>query len=164
MKKDKMKKKMMGYNAGGLQMVEKDGKKVPFYAADGKGKMMMGGKVMGYKHGGAHLTTSSTTARSGPTPNAEGLAREKKISNELDADMAAFKKRAAARKAKKAGKAKEPGKSNMAGGMIKKKMMGGGKVMGYKHGGKHGGKTSMPRGCGVATRQRPAKMVVMKGS
>ena len=29
MKKDKMKKKMMGYNAGGLQMVEKDGKKVP---------------------------------------------------------------------------------------------------------------------------------------
>lgn len=237
MKKDKMKKKMMGYKAGGLQMVEKDGKKVPFYAADGKGKMMMGGKVMGYRHGGAHLTTSSTTARSGPTPNAEGLKREAEVSNELDADMAAFKKRAAARKAKKAGKkmmsggkvmgykegdmvkaAKEKVKKGktkrlqfgggpkgdkgfgselprllgfdydgagisdedmaknsadlkkaqkqkqkqkkMAGGMMKKKMMGGGKVMGYKH----GGKTSMPRGCGVATRQRPAKMVVMKGS
>ena len=26
-------------------MVEKDGKKVPFYAADGKGKMKYGGKV-----------------------------------------------------------------------------------------------------------------------
>ena len=35
-----------GYKAGGkLQMVEKGGKKVPFYAADGKGKMKSGGKV-----------------------------------------------------------------------------------------------------------------------
>jgi hypothetical protein len=41
-----------GYKAGGLTMVEKDGEKVPFYAADGKGKMNMGGKVMGYKKGG----------------------------------------------------------------------------------------------------------------
>lgn len=37
---------------GKLDMVEKDGKKVPFYAADGKGKMAMGGKVKGYKAGG----------------------------------------------------------------------------------------------------------------
>ena len=28
-----------------LKMVEKDGKKVPFFAADGKGKMMGGGMV-----------------------------------------------------------------------------------------------------------------------
>jgi len=41
-----------GYKAGGMAMVEKDGKKVPFYAADGKGKMAMGGKVKGYKAGG----------------------------------------------------------------------------------------------------------------
>lgn len=42
-----------GYKAGGsLPMVEKGGKKVPFYAADGKGKMAMGGKVKGYKAGG----------------------------------------------------------------------------------------------------------------
>jgi len=34
------------YKAGGkLEMVEKGGKKVPFYAADGKGKMQEGGKV-----------------------------------------------------------------------------------------------------------------------
>jgi len=33
-------------------MVEKGGKKVPFYAADGVGKMAMGGKVKGYKAGG----------------------------------------------------------------------------------------------------------------
>lgn len=37
---------------GSLEMVEKGGKKVPFYAADGKGKMAMGGKVKGYKAGG----------------------------------------------------------------------------------------------------------------
>ena len=37
-----MKKK--GYAAGGLKMVKnKDGKMVPFYAADGKGKMANGG-------------------------------------------------------------------------------------------------------------------------
>ncbi len=30
---------------GKLKMVEKDGKRVPFYAADGKGKMGHGGRV-----------------------------------------------------------------------------------------------------------------------
>lgn len=37
------KKKSSGYNKGGLPMVMKDGKKVPAYAADGVGKMNMGG-------------------------------------------------------------------------------------------------------------------------
>jgi hypothetical protein len=32
-----------GYAAGGMPMVEKDGKKVPAFAADGKGKMAKGG-------------------------------------------------------------------------------------------------------------------------
>lgn len=44
-----------GYKVGGkLPMVEKDGQKVPFYAADGKGKMARGGKVngTGFKKGG----------------------------------------------------------------------------------------------------------------
>ena len=49
-----MKKK--GYAAGGLKMVKgKDGKMVPFYAADGKGKMNKGGmskKKKGYSRGG----------------------------------------------------------------------------------------------------------------
>ena len=49
-----MKKK--GYAAGGLKMVEKDGKKVPFYAADGIGKMNKGGmKKKGYAKGGAGM-------------------------------------------------------------------------------------------------------------
>jgi hypothetical protein len=39
------KKKPMKMNDGGMPMVEKDGKKVPAFAADGKGKMKHGGKV-----------------------------------------------------------------------------------------------------------------------
>ena len=42
----------MGYSEGGsLKMVEKNGKKVPFFAADGEGKMAAGGRT-GYKKGG----------------------------------------------------------------------------------------------------------------
>ena len=33
-------------DGGKLKMVEKDGKRVPFYAADGRGKMMGGGRMM----------------------------------------------------------------------------------------------------------------------
>ena len=52
-------KKMMGggmakkYKDGGkLPMVEKNGKMVPAYAADGKGKMMGGGMAKAYMGGG----------------------------------------------------------------------------------------------------------------
>ena len=57
-----MKKK--GMAAGGkLKMVEKDGKKVPFFAADGKGKMKGGGmmKKKGYAKGGAVKVKSGDT-------------------------------------------------------------------------------------------------------
>jgi hypothetical protein len=52
-KKDKPKNKgSLNYAAGGkLEMVKKDGKSVPAFAADGVGKMNMGGMV-GYKKGG----------------------------------------------------------------------------------------------------------------
>ena len=62
--KDKMKKKNMYAEGGKLKMVTNDqGQKVPFFAADGKGKMMAGGmvkpkkmmgggKVKGYQGGG----------------------------------------------------------------------------------------------------------------
>jgi hypothetical protein len=44
--------KVKGYKNGGkLKMVEKNGEQVPFYAADGEGKMKAGGKVKGYKEG-----------------------------------------------------------------------------------------------------------------
>ena len=57
-----MKKK--GMAAGGkLKMVEKDGKKVPFFAADGKGKMAGGGmmKKKGYAKGGSVKVKSGDT-------------------------------------------------------------------------------------------------------
>lgn len=51
--------KSKGYAKGGktdkLEMVEKDGKMVPFFAADGEGKMKAGGmvpKTKGYFKGG----------------------------------------------------------------------------------------------------------------
>jgi hypothetical protein len=42
--KPKAKTKMA---AGGMAMVEKDGKKIPAFAADGKGKMAKGGMAKG---------------------------------------------------------------------------------------------------------------------
>jgi hypothetical protein len=45
-----------GFKDGGMSMVEKDGKMVPDFAADGKGKMKTGGVALGnaggFKHGG----------------------------------------------------------------------------------------------------------------
>lgn len=48
MKKKSPAKKMAmgGYADGGMPMVEKDGKKVPSFAADGKGKMKKGGMAV----------------------------------------------------------------------------------------------------------------------
>ena len=47
-------KKKKGMAKGGLKMVKKNGKMVPFYAADGKGKMAGGGmaKKKGMAKGG----------------------------------------------------------------------------------------------------------------
>ena len=42
----------MGMKKGGMPMVMKDGKKVPTFAADNKGKMNMGGKVKKMAAGG----------------------------------------------------------------------------------------------------------------
>ena len=44
-----MKKKKSGYAAGGMPMVMKGGKKVPAFAADGKGKMNKGGMAVAKK-------------------------------------------------------------------------------------------------------------------
>jgi hypothetical protein len=41
--------------AGGMPMVEKDGKKVPTFAADGKGKMAKGGCAKMAKGGGIEV-------------------------------------------------------------------------------------------------------------
>ncbi len=60
-----MKKTPKGMKAGGkLEMVEKDGKMVPFFAADGKGKMKDGGmvpKTKGYFKGGRTMKNKMNT-------------------------------------------------------------------------------------------------------
>ena len=73
--KDKMKKKNMYSEGGKLKMVTNDqGQKVPFFAADGKGKMMGGGmvkpkKMMGggkvKKYGGGGKVRGCGVARKG---------------------------------------------------------------------------------------------------
>jgi len=62
-----------GFKDGGMSMVEKDGKMVPDFAADGKGKMkhggktMMGGGMSGYKTGGVALGNAGGFKAGGKT-------------------------------------------------------------------------------------------------
>jgi len=60
-----------GYKDGGMPMVEKGGKMVPEFAADGKGKMkkggMMGGGMTGYKTGGVALGNAGGFKAGGKT-------------------------------------------------------------------------------------------------
>jgi len=87
MKKGGMTKKMA---VGGMPMVEKDGKQIPAFAADGKGKMAKGGKVkkmMGggmYAKGGGIETKGKTKgtivkmAGGGYVKSADGIAKKGK--------------------------------------------------------------------------------------
>lgn len=119
---------MKRYAGGGkLDMVEKDGKMVPFYAADGKGKMMGGGKVMKYAEGDIiGASPSGSGATRGPRNRAAEI-RAGVPSGSLPED------------GREVGKIPEKKKP------VKK--MGGGKVKGYNKGGK-------VRGCGMARRKR----------
>ena len=58
-----MTKKSTGYNKGGMPMVMKNGKKVPAYAADGVGKMNMGG--MAKKKPAAKMMAGGMSKKSG---------------------------------------------------------------------------------------------------
>ena len=76
MAKGGMKMKAKGMAKGGkLPMVEKDGKKVPFYAADGKGKMKAGGmmKSKGMAKGGMKMK-SKGMAKGGMKMKSKGYA------------------------------------------------------------------------------------------
>jgi len=100
-----VKKKGGAYNKGGMPMVMKDGKKVPAYAADGVGKMNMGG--MAKKKPAAKMM-------------AGGMAKKKPAAKMMAGGMA--KKKPAA-KMMAGGMAKPRAKASgyMYGGMAKKK-------------------------------------------
>lgn len=99
---------MKGYKAGGMPMVEKDGKKVPAFAADGKGKMMGGGAVGMYGEGNTEKQMKNKMKKGG------------KVHSDKAKDMPMMKKTA-----KKAVKEHE---AKMHKGT--KKMASGGKVRG----------------------------------
>jgi hypothetical protein len=79
-----------GYAKGGkLEMVEKGGKKVPFYAADGKGKMAEGGEVAKEKKSTKTMNVpgklqSKTTSQKAKEAKAKAKAKAKK-NNTTDA-------------------------------------------------------------------------------
>ena len=81
-----MKMKSKGYAKGGkLKMVEKDGKQVPFFAADGKGKMAGGGMVpntKGYFRGGKVMKPKAM-ARGGMTRGCGSATKGTKHSNKM---------------------------------------------------------------------------------
>lgn len=80
----------IGMEGGGkLPMVEQDGKMVPFFAADGVGKMQGGGptppKTKGYFKGGRTMseggeTATKTKAKGGAKVRGSGAARKQKFS------------------------------------------------------------------------------------
>ena len=76
-----MKKK--GYAEGGLKMVKgPDGKMVPFYAADGKGKMNKGGmakKKKGMANGGAAMKKKKGMAKGGANMKKKAYTKGGKV-------------------------------------------------------------------------------------
>lgn len=55
------------YAAGGMPMVEKNGQKVPAFAADGKGKMAAGGMAKAKMMAGGGMTKAKMMAGGGAT-------------------------------------------------------------------------------------------------
>ena len=76
--KGKMKKKMMSAGGGPLKMVtNKQGDKVPFYAADGVGKMKKGGSVMKMQGGGkVKSKNGSKGGKKGGKTRGSGIAKQ----------------------------------------------------------------------------------------
>jgi hypothetical protein len=58
---------MGGYAEGGMPMVEKDGKKIPAFAADGKGKMAKGGMATKKMASGGYTRAADGIASKGKT-------------------------------------------------------------------------------------------------
>lgn len=144
----KMKK---GYKAGGkLPMVKgPDGKMVPEYAADGKGKMKKGGKVKKYQMGGMaqmrEAPQDESIMKGRKRPSMPAPRRIQDPPRGPDMPQTPPKK-------KRQGPRGGPGMPQMP------MMKSGGKVKKMKSGGK-------VRGCGMAKQGvRAAKMVTMKGS
>lgn len=129
-----------GYAKGGkLEMVEKGGKKVPFYAADGEGKMAEGGAVKKITGGdeaqdAINKRAADAKKREDKSNKPRNLTAEEKKANK-DKDMDTNMREAATKFGLKSG------------GKVKKS-----KTKGYAKGGK-------VRGAGIAKKGvKPCKM------
>jgi len=141
-----MKKKPVAMSKGSkLKMVEKGGKKVPFFAADGVGKMKDGGATKPKKRPAGKVFVPATKAQLEKI-RADKRRAERKKSGQLDqakkkAKKTAVKAMGGGMMMKKKGYAKGGVVKKMRGGMMMKKK-------GYAKGG------SVARGSGAARPQR----------
>ena len=161
-----MKKKGMA-KGGKLKMVEKNGKKVPFFAADGKGKMAAGGKVAKkpakkMASGGKTKSKSKTTLRGEINKVMNKTGKDRIVPGLSDLAQGAYnygKKKMKSGSKKTSGSMSGLRKGDVAakrGGMMKKKGYAAGGAM-KKKGMKRGGAMKRSaggtvRGAGAATR------------
>ena len=75
------KKKTMKMADGGMPMTMKDGKKVPAFAADGKGKMASGGMTKKMASGG--MTSSKMGSVKTASPSKDGVATKGKTKGKM---------------------------------------------------------------------------------
>jgi hypothetical protein len=123
MNRSSMSKQMMS-KGGKLNMVKgKDGKMVPDYAADGKGKMKAGGMAKAYKDGGEVMEDVAMDMPAKPPRRAIEAPMSDEQAKEAMAALKKDKKSKADKKSKN-----EPAKKMMAGGMTKKPKA---KIRGY---------------------------------
>ena len=137
--------KTKGYKKGGLKMVKKDGKMVPFYAADGIGKMSDGGEVE-MPPGVGNMPLTDKQAEEAIRILEERARNKKKKDKPFKGAIPAKKKKPSTDRKLKPGEVRAKG-----GGMMKTK--------GYKKGGamktkgySKGGKVGKVRGAGIAKR------------
>ncbi len=157
-----MKKKPVAMSKGSkLKMVEKGGKKVPFFAADGVGKMKDGGTTKPKKRPASMVKPKPRPESEKTKPKRGDRARNRKTSGRTGSTPASKKLGKAVSTAAKflspitgaaiAGAAAKKATKKMGGGMMKKKGMAKGGAMkkkGYAKGG------SVARGSGAARPQR----------
>ncbi len=141
-----------GAKATKLKMVKKNGKMVPFYAADGKGKMYGGGmaKKKGMAKGGA-MKKKGASKRKGFMGGGMGMQPEMMQEDPMTMGMRVG---GAAKKKKKKGFAK--------GAMMKKKGFAKGAMMKKKGFAKGARVRKMNKGGFLAPPARPIKMTGMK--
>ena len=156
MNRSSMSKQMMS-KGGKLNMVKgKDGKMVPDYAADGKGKMKAGGMAKAYKDGGE----VKKPRRAMEAPMSDERAKEaiEALNKDKKAEKLKKNKEQAYKQSKKIYEAEE----SLPEGSIRKKIVGATDKIGDKIRGSSVGKLAKKMGTGTFSRDDEAQMKARK--